>query len=109
MSSEESQKELYSEVIGGEVSSRSSRPLQPEQAKRYLQIQQSGETSVRQLLSWETLPNKEGEAVKAVRNYYCQWTLDYSVMAQAYIIKNHKDFFDWLSCAQLTTVNGIIQ
>jgi hypothetical protein len=102
-------KQLLRNAPGPAVYTNGSRPLSQEQAQRASRIRQQGEAHIAQLLGWADLPPAQDPAARAIRDYYCQWSLDYRHWVQTYAVPPHAAFFAWLDCPQLPPeANGIM-
>jgi hypothetical protein len=94
-------KVMLATSIGREVHGEGSVALSTEQANRKIQIIKDGEARLSSFVGWRAIPD-DAAAVKAIREYYCQWAL---TDGTANLIKgDHRAFFEWLSCPPRTWI-----
>jgi hypothetical protein len=93
-------KEIYRKSIGSVIWERASVLWSAQHARKYLEIQKSGEQEIPLFLSWTSLPAEGDPAVQAIRDYYCQWKSDMGSLASK-VMENYREFTAWLSCPDL--------
>lgn len=94
-------KVILANTINAVAHGEGSVPISKQLAERKTQIIKDGEAHLRDFVSWRTVPDDEA-AVKAIREYYCQWAL---TNRTADLIRDrHQAFFEWLSCPPRTRI-----